>query len=166
MQSEYRIVRIDPKIYSDVIKTKVFNRDGSAAGTEEKPVKYQVAYAQERFGNSGAEYVFRTKPGFMDVGDIISGWDDCGQLRDVYVVEGKNAIAKPALPTPPPAPQQEPEVTTPQMEPWRFAVASGYAATPADYAAFAKAFFSLEARYNRLAVAFEQHVKTCEGSLV
>jgi hypothetical protein len=147
--AQYRITHVGP-VETGTRKKAVYDKhSGQVSGYEPEQFKFQLVRCTDLYGNTGAEYMFNSLPDYVAVGDVISGWDEGGYIRDIIIESGKNAIARPAPPRPLPTPQPLPEVKTPQQEPWRFAVTSGYAATPADLASFAHAFFRLEAAFKK-----------------
>jgi hypothetical protein len=149
----FQIVRINPVVESVTQKKPQYDPStGQVVGEQEVAKKFQVAYATDgtRFEGVLTEFPFAMPPGYVDVGDVVSGYvNGSGQLVNVTIERGRNAIAKPAPATPAPKPEPLPSVQSPQVEPWRFAVASGYAATPTDIAAFAQAFFALEGAFKK-----------------
>jgi hypothetical protein len=151
MQS-FQVIRINPKVETITKKKPLFDQYGQLSGkTEDVTTSYQLVQVTDgsRFEGVLTEFSWAAPVNAVDVGDIVSGYpDNNGYLLSVNIERGRNAIM-PASPEPKAAPQPLPEVQAPQEEPWRFAVASGYAATPADIAAFANAFFSLERAFKK-----------------
>lgn len=157
---QYRITRVESKIETVTKKKQVFNRETGLPEFTDDNHKFQIAYAVDGFTKHEGrllEYPLVISPGYLKTGDVIEAFpDNNGWLVGITPLTGEHAIASPAPAAPASAPQPLPEVTTSQAEPWRFAVASGYAATPADIARFATAFFALEAHVAKITVALQK----------
>jgi len=156
----YKVMNVGSKIESHVTKKQLFDRYGKETGTEDVIVKYVTVHVTDGSSWEGklTDFVWLAPPDSVDVGDLVTGFDQGGYLRSVNIVRGKNAIVVPApASTAPMEPLQIPE--TPQEEPWRFNVASGYAFGNIDIAAFAQAFFRLEQKHKNLADAFVKYTK-------